>query len=125
MEEEKKTLGLSADNRAKFMEAFLTLQECLFRINEGAGWHDPPPTDAECVANVHGEVSEINEWMRMGPEVRDDKIPEFLGVEAEGADVVIRLMNWYKRKEWRLAEAILAKAEYNASRPYRHGNKKF
>lgn len=129
MEAEKEAVPgkslISEENVKKFVEAFSTMQECLYRINEDAGWHDPAPTDAECVANVHGEVSEINEWMRLGDAVRDDKIPEFLGVEAEGADVVIRLMNWYKRRGWRLAEAIVAKLRYNSTRPHRHGGKKF
>ncbi len=137
MESEKegavKLSGLSLSERQKFLEAFKTMQAFLYRINDAAGWHDPAPTDAECVANVHGEVSELNEWLRQGcsdgravnMQVESDHINGFSGVEEEGADIIIRLMNWFKRKEWRLAEALLAKAEYNATRPRRHGGKSF
>lgn len=93
-----------------------------FDTNESHGWHNPPPTDGECVALVHSEASEILEWLRHG-NPKDDKIPEFSGAEAEGADVIIRLMSWYKRKGWNLSRALIAKLMYNARRPYRHGGK--
>lgn len=115
---------LSLTARQKFLEAFAVVQEYAYRINEDRGWHDPAPSDSDCVANVHGEVSEINEWLRVG-NPSDDKIPEFLGAEAEGADAIIRLMNWYKRRGWRLSDAILAKLDYNRNRPHRHGGKSY
>jgi len=125
-ETQKKDIGagqLTPGAKAKFLEAFAVVQEYLYRINESKGWHDPAATDAECVANVHGEVSELNDWLRQGFSIPSDHIPLYTGVEEEGADVVIRLSNWFSRRGWRLADAILAKAEYNASRPHRHGDK--
>lgn len=116
---------LSTAEIIKIENALEVLQEYAYRINEAKGWHSPEPTDAECIANVHGEVSEINDWLRLGADTLSDHISGFTGVEEEGADVVIRLMNWFRRRKWRLSHAIIAKLEYNASRPFRHGNKNF
>lgn len=110
--------GLERD----FVQTFNLLMQVAYDINESHGWHDPMPTDGECVALVHSEASEILEWLRHG-NPKDDKIPEFSGAEAEGADVVIRLMSWYKRKGWNLPGAIIAKLMFNSRRPYRHGGK--
>jgi hypothetical protein len=120
----EKVSGLTQSERNKFLEALAVVQEYAYRINESRGWHNPVPTDAECVANCHGEISEINEWLRSG-NPPDDKIPAYSGAEAEAADTVIRLMNWCKRRGWRLSEAILAKLDYNATRPHRHGGKNY
>ena len=55
----------------------------------------------------------------------DDHIPEFTGLEAELADAIIRIMNLATRENARLAEAVLAKAKYNETRPFKHGGKAF
>jgi NTP pyrophosphatase (non-canonical NTP hydrolase) len=55
----------------------------------------------------------------------DDKISEFSGVEAELADVIIRIMDYAGARGLRVAEAIMAKHQYNEGRDYRHGGKKF
>jgi NTP pyrophosphatase (non-canonical NTP hydrolase) len=55
----------------------------------------------------------------------DDHIPEFTGMEAELADAVIRIMNLATGTKSRLAEAIIAKAKYNETRPFKHGDKKY
>jgi NTP pyrophosphatase (non-canonical NTP hydrolase) len=56
---------------------------------------------------------------------QDKHIPEFTELEAELADVVLRTMNYAESKGLRLAEAIVAKSEYNNKRPFKHGGKKF
>lgn len=71
---------------------------------------------------IHSEVSEATENVRAGF-TPDDKIPKFSGVEAELADVIIRIMDFSQERGFRVAEAIVAKAAFNKSRPYRHGNK--
>lgn len=55
----------------------------------------------------------------------DDKIPEFLGAEAELADVIIRIMDMAHARKWRVAEAVIAKMAMNKGRPYKHGRKAF
>lgn len=46
----------------------------------------------------------------------DEHIPAFSAEEAEIADAVIRLMNYATDRQLRLAEAIIAKNEYNRTR---------
>jgi len=68
------------------------------------------------LALAMGELSETLEAVRknIGP---DEHIPEFTAEEAEIADVIIRLMNYATDRKLRLAEAIVAKNEFNRNRP--------
>lgn len=89
---------------------------------EKGWWQEPERSTAECIALMHSELSEALEADRHG-NPPDDKVPEFTGVEAELADVVIRIMDFAGRKKLRVAEAIIAKAAMNKTRPHRHGKK--
>ena len=80
--------------------------------------------DGELIALMHSELSEALEFLRKGNKP-SDHIPEFLGVEEEFADVIIRIMDMAHRRGYRLAPAILAKMQFNESRPYKHGGKRF
>jgi len=73
---------------------------------------------------MHSELSEALEALRHD-NPPDDHIPEFSGTEAELADVIIRIMDYAELRGLRLAEAIVAKHEYNRNRPLRHGGKRF
>ena len=44
---------------------------------------------------------------------------------AELADVIIRIMDYARGKGLNVAEALVLKMEYNTTRPYKHGGKKF
>ena len=78
--------------------------------------------DAASLALIHSEVSEALENIRHG-KTPDDKIPDFTGVEAELADVIIRIMDTAHARGWRVAEAIEAKTEMNKGRELLHGGK--
>ena len=67
------------------------------------------------LALVVGEIGEALEAVRKntGP---DEHIPEFTAEEAEVADAIIRLMNYATDRKLRLAEAIVAKNEFNRNR---------
>lgn len=68
------------------------------------------------LALITGEISETLESVRknLGP---DDHIPKYSAEEAEIADAVLRLMNYATDRNLRLAEAIVAKNEFNRNRP--------
>jgi len=88
------------------------------------GWWDGERNNGELITLVHSELSEALEALRAG-DPPDDKIPEFTRAEAELADVVIRVMDMAEANGWRLAEAIVAKHEFNKTRPHKHGGKLF
>lgn len=91
---------------------------------EKGWWDGGDRNDGEQIALMHSELSEALEALRHGNK-SDDHIPEFLGTEAEFADVIIRIMDLSERRGWRIAAAIEAKRKYNAGRPVRHGGKRF
>lgn len=90
------------------------------------GWWQKDGTDniPEKIALIHSEGSEWLEVIRHddGP---DDKLPEFSKGELEAADIIIRTLDLAHALGYRIGEALLAKHQYNRTRPYRHGGKKF
>ena len=101
-------------------EAFRTMQHAIHQNATEHGWWDDPREDGTVLALVHAEVSECLEALRDG-DPEDKQCPGFGQAEIELADVVIRVMDFCERKGWSLGKAIVAKHEFNKSRPYKHG----
>lgn len=74
------------------------------------------------VSLVHSELSEAVENIRHGCPP-DDKVPEFSGESAEYADAIIRIMDLATYFGIPVARALVAKAEMNKGRGYKHGKK--
>lgn len=84
------------------------------------GFWEKDRNNGEMIALMHSELSEALEADRH-KNPPDDKIPEFSSMEAELADVVIRIFDFCQARNLRLPEAILAKMAYNLTRPHKHG----
>ncbi len=110
---------------SQFTEAFTAMQAKAYEIACSKGFTQTEGDDTRQLMLIVCELAEATEALRR-PEMEPDKhIPEFTELEAEIADVVLRCMNYAAGKSLRLAEAVEAKMEYNANRPFKHGGKKF
>jgi NTP pyrophosphatase (non-canonical NTP hydrolase) len=111
---------------SEFVRAFETAQRGMWKINQDKGFDTEYDkiNFGEKIALAHGELSEALEYYRKGNQL-SDHIPAFLGIEEELADTVIRCMNLASAFGLRLADAIVAKSEFNSNRPYLHGGKRF
>ena len=106
------------------VEAFRTMQHAIHQNAVEHGWWDEPREDGTVLALVHAEVSECLEALREG-NPPDKQCPWLSQAEVELADVVIRIMDFCERKGWALGRALVAKHEFNKSRPFMHGGKEF
>lgn len=110
-------------------------------IHENAcshGWWSESRSFGEIIALCHSELSEALEEDRQGnPMVwfkKNGKMETDLskwngekleGVATEMADCIIRILDWCGRYKIDIEKVIEMKHEYNKSRPYKHGNKKY
>lgn len=132
---------MNAETYSQFVAVFNALAEDVHQNARAKGWYEQREAliaatgennalrefaemalGGLTLALIHSEVSEALENQRLGG-VPDDKIPEFSGVEAELADVVIRIMDTAACNGLRVAEAIIAKMEMNRGREHKHGGK--
>ena len=107
-----------------FITAFNAVQTAAHENAVEKGWWDDDRGEGECIALIHSELSEVLEGLRNGNP--DDKhCPNFKNVEVEYADVIIRIMDNAQKRGYNVAEALLAKMQYNVGRAFKHGGKLF
>jgi NTP pyrophosphatase (non-canonical NTP hydrolase) len=119
-----KTKELELLNKARLIDVFATVSQHIHDVAVEHGWWEADRNTGEAFCLMHAEISEALEWDRHG-NPKSDHIPEFSGVEEELADVIIRILDFAKGKQLHIAEAMLAKMEFNRNRPYKHGGKKY
>ena len=90
------------------------------------GWYDSVRSPLETHMRIVGEVAEASEEVRNGSEslyYGDDGKP--LGELSELADALIFILDYCAYNNWDIEAAVDEKIEYNKTRSYRHGGKKY
>lgn len=107
--------------RETTVSGFDTLQTlCHCTSVAGGWWHDLETKEplarncGEMLCLIHSEISEAMEGERK--DLMDDKLPHKEMVEVELADAVIRIFDYAEAAGWCLAETIVEKLKFNASR---------
>lgn len=116
-------------SHAKFIEFFNAVQKEHGGAMEGKGfWENRNIPGAEIWvklglnALVASELGEATDGIRKA--LKDDHMPHRSMEVCEMADVILRVMDYCAFYKLPVAEVLVEKMEYNASRPHRHGDKK-
>lgn len=115
---------LTAERR-NFGEQIALMHSELSEVLEAYRLHGLIPEFFLTYQDKHGHDYPIQSYNNVGGEPGDDMVPvrKPEGIASEFADTIIRIMDTCQAYNIPLAEALLAKIEYNATRPHRHGGK--
>ena len=109
----------------------ISISELQKEVHQNAvdhGWWEKEQDFGTLIALCHSELSEALEEVRNGHPINETYISEsgkLEGVPSELADVVIRIMDLSEHYGIDLESAIIQKHEFNKSRSFKHGGKKF
>lgn len=116
------------DPTPKVPEITYALNEFAKKVHGTAvknGWWKDHRDDMHCLNLIHSEVSEATEACRANPDHPCDKFPTISWLEEELSDIIIRVLDFAEYKGCNIGNAVKLKAQYNETRSYRHGGKKF
>jgi NTP pyrophosphatase (non-canonical NTP hydrolase) len=112
---------------------FTALAQSVSNTAHSHGWWESNRNFGEMIALMHSELSEALEAWRDGDDITEVSYEaggddhhgphKPVGVASEFADVIIRILDTCQTLNIPIAQALIEKAEYNISRPYRHGGK--
>ena len=106
------------------MRELRVFQKHIHETAKSKGWWNEEVEIGTKIALMHSELSEALEADRRG-NPPDDKIPEYSGVEAELADVIIRILDFAEGHDMDVIGAMICKARMNSGRSVMHGGKKY
>lgn len=89
------------------------------------GWYDRDRSPLETHMRIVAEVAEASEEARIGSPDRYYESGKPCGELSEIADALILILDYCAYKHWDIEAAVNEKIEYNKTRPYRHGNKRY
>lgn len=106
---------------SNFVEAWDIMANANHGIATAKGFWDQRRNEGEALMRIVEEIAEGSQWLRQGHAQPSDHIPDYLGIEEELADAVIRIMDFGEGMGYRVADAVIAKMKFNLTRPYKHG----
>lgn len=113
--------------RMEFASAITQMAAFCHVQSQALGFHDEPRSLGDLIALINTELAELFEALRKGIiDSPSDHIPDFTYREEEWADVGVRWLDHAVENgvdPHRLAQAFVAKLEFNRTRGYRHGGK--
>ena len=106
--------------------AFNTFAKECYKIAKEKGWHEEERNPLEAMALIVSECGEAIECIRDNMmDLEADLFGKPVGLPSELADIIIRVADFAIEQGIDLGHALDLKMQYNRTRDYRHGGKKY